>query len=108
MARAIDLTGQKFHLLTVIERAGSAPNNGGARWRCLCECGNETYARGADLRNGAHRSCGCLREQKLVEARLAQRVRRSSSERARMEMRRNLTIEGVHPDALEWASRSWA
>jgi hypothetical protein len=107
MARALDLTGQTFHRLTVIERAGSAPNNGGARWRCLCECGNETYARAGDLRMGAHRSCGCLREQRLAEARTYTRVRRSSGESARAEMRRNLTQAGVHPDALAWARRAW-
>lgn len=108
MTRALDLTGQKFHRLTVIDRAGSVPNGGGARWRCICECGTETFARAGDLRGGAHRSCGCLREQKLAEARKSQRVRRSASETARAEMQRALEVAGVHPDAFAWVRRAWA
>lgn len=29
-------------------------------WRCKCDCGREHVARGAELRRGATRSCGCL------------------------------------------------
>lgn len=28
-------------------------------WRCNCQCGNESVARGADLRKGKTASCGC-------------------------------------------------
>jgi len=30
-------------------------------FRCRCECGKECLVRGADLRSGHSRSCGCLR-----------------------------------------------
>lgn len=50
-----DLTGQHFGKLTAIE-----PVRFAIRWKCVCECGNVTYATGANLRRGAHRSCGCL------------------------------------------------
>lgn len=59
MGRFIDLTGQNFGRLTVVERAENT-NHGAARWRCKCECGKETIVIGDELRKGATRSCGCL------------------------------------------------
>jgi hypothetical protein len=56
--RSIDLTGQKYGLLTVIEREKTV--GGKARWRCLCECGNEHVVNASDLRSGNTKSCGCL------------------------------------------------
>lgn len=52
--------GDRWHMLTVIERAGY--NTGGAAlWRCKCDCGGETTARPWDLKTGNKKSCGCLR-----------------------------------------------
>jgi hypothetical protein len=54
----IDLSGQRFGRLTVLERA---PNNGRiVCWRVRCECGEGRVVRGASLRSGRSRSCGCL------------------------------------------------
>lgn len=53
----IDLTGQVFGRLTVIRREGSKGPY--PAWRCRCECGNETVIRGASLKNGNTKSCGC-------------------------------------------------
>jgi hypothetical protein len=68
MSALIDLTGKQFERLTVIERAGSyrswnSPETSSAMWRCRCECGNEVIVRGANLRAGLTRSCGCLRRE---------------------------------------------
>lgn len=38
MGKLIDLTGQRFGRLTVIERAENSPN-GAAKWVCRCDCG---------------------------------------------------------------------
>ena len=57
--RTVDLTGQRFGRLVVVKRAGTLR---GARWECLCDCGNTTLACSGDLRKGRPRSCGCLRE----------------------------------------------
>lgn len=57
MGKAIDLTGEKFHKLTVMEKAQS--QNGHARWVCKCECGNITIVKGIHLRTGHTHSCGC-------------------------------------------------
>ncbi|MCC8022369.1 MAG: transcriptional regulator [Clostridiales bacterium] len=57
--RAIDLTGQAFGELTVLERAGS--QNGRAVWLCRCSCGNVCNVTGQKLRGGRITSCGCKR-----------------------------------------------
>ena len=54
----IDLTGQTFGRLTVIERAGS--RNQSALWRCRCECGGEKLTITHSLRSGITKSCGCI------------------------------------------------
>lgn len=54
-----DLTGWKFGRLTVIEKA-EKDKYGHWKWRCICDCGKETIAYAAGLRNGSVRSCGCL------------------------------------------------
>ena len=59
MSALIDLTGQRFNCLTVIERAENT-TKGIARWKCKCDCGNYTIVRGSNLKTGAVKSCGCL------------------------------------------------
>jgi hypothetical protein len=59
--RLIDLTGQKFGRLTVIERAYPNTKNNRIKWLCKCECGKEKSIRAEDLRSGAIKSCGCLK-----------------------------------------------
>lgn len=59
MTKLIDLTGQKFNRLTVIERAENRQCCVPV-WRCVCDCGKEKFVRGKNLRSGAVKSCGCL------------------------------------------------
>ena len=54
-----DLTGERFHKLTVLSLAGR-DQYGKILWKCKCECGNETITHGRDLVNGHCKSCGCL------------------------------------------------
>ena len=63
--KMIDLTGQTFSRLTVIQR-GENTSKGQARWICRCVCGNETQVFGSALRNGHSRSCGCLKDETTV------------------------------------------
>ena len=63
MGKRIDLTGQRFGRLTVIERRGSDKNKK-ALWLCKCECGNEVVVRGVSLTNGNTKSCGCYNSEK--------------------------------------------
>lgn len=62
--RLIDLTGQRFGKLTVIERTQSTNKN--AKWICECECGKIVSVFGADLRSGKTKSCGCLFSEQLA------------------------------------------
>ena len=62
----IDLIGQKFERLTVIENVGSKPN-GSVLWKCRCDCGNEIITETRLLRSGNTKSCGCLKIDKLRE-----------------------------------------
>lgn len=57
--RLIDLTGQKFHRLTVLRRSENNTNGGKPKWVCRCECGNVTEVGGCELKSGTTKSCGC-------------------------------------------------
>ncbi|WP_017570153.1 hypothetical protein [Nocardiopsis halotolerans] len=57
MGKKIDLTGNRYGRLLVVEEAGRA-KDGKVTWRCECQCGRETVVRGDKLRNGSVRSCG--------------------------------------------------
>lgn len=61
----INLKGQKFGKLTVIEKVekpeNTNPNRKYAFWKCKCDCGNTCIINGAYLRNGDTISCGCIK-----------------------------------------------
>lgn len=64
--RRTDITGQKFGMLTVIERDGYGVDKDGKHyslWKCQCECGNITTISQHLIVTGEKRSCGCLRKQ---------------------------------------------
>ena len=60
MGKIIDITGQKFGKLTVIENVGKIDGRN-YHWRCICDCGNERILDGSVLRSGNTKSCGCGR-----------------------------------------------
>lgn len=75
--RRIDLTGKRFGRLTVVEQAERGKANE-IRYRCVCDCGNETISYRSSLMSGRAKSCGCL--QKEVQAsRLSKELRKYSS-----------------------------
>lgn len=57
--RRIDLKGQKFGKLTVLNYIYTRQRH--IYWKCICACGNSTVARTGSLRRGIHKSCGCAR-----------------------------------------------
>lgn len=59
----IDISGKKFGRLTAVRPVGSA--HAGVLWERVCDCGNKVVERGADLRNGSVKSCGCARSDYL-------------------------------------------
>ena len=62
MSKLIDITGKRYNHLVVVKRLENA-KGGIAMWECLCDCGNTTQVRGANLKSGAVKSCGCLRRE---------------------------------------------
>lgn len=62
MSKRIDLTGQKFERLKVIECAGK-DKHGKLLWKCECKCGNTKIILGNSLRAGKTKSCGCLNKE---------------------------------------------
>jgi hypothetical protein len=67
MSKLIDLTGQTFNRLTVICRATNVNKKStNAHWECKCMCGKTTIVRGADLRSGGSKSCGCLGTESII------------------------------------------
>lgn len=63
MGRFIDITGNRYGRLTVIQRCGTSSDNR-PQWLCKCDCGNSVVVRGYLLKNNKTKSCGCYhREQ---------------------------------------------
>lgn len=63
--KAIDLTGQKFGYLTVIEKANDRIISGKIfkYWLCKCDCGNVKEVSTQQLLTGITKSCGCKKVQ---------------------------------------------
>jgi hypothetical protein len=68
MGKIIDLTGQRFGKLMVIELAKKPEGNKNSSsfWLCRCDCGKEKVIDGHSLRRGSSKSCGCGFEVDLV------------------------------------------
>lgn len=67
--KKIDLTGQRFGKLTVIQEAGHR-NGRSIAWLCHCDCGNDKIIDGHSLRIGLTKSCGCTKsfgEEKIIK-----------------------------------------
>ena len=58
---AIDVTGQRFGRLIVLERVPGPSKH--PKYLAQCDCGETTQATSTNLRSGDVRSCGCLRRE---------------------------------------------
>lgn len=61
----LDLTGQRFNRLIVLEEDFSKKR---VAWKCQCDCGNTTIVTSDALRGGTTQSCGCLQRERAIEA----------------------------------------
>lgn len=59
----MNLIGQKFTRLTVVEFAGQDSKQQ-SKFKCVCDCGNQITILGILLKRGNSKSCGCLRVEK--------------------------------------------
>lgn len=60
MSKLIDLKGNKYGRLTVIEKYGKFTPT---KWKCKCDCGNECIVIGNNLKRGFTKSCGCMQKE---------------------------------------------
>lgn len=56
-----DYIGKRFGRLTVTAYVGK--RDGMHRWKCVCDCGNETIVGQTLLQTGKTKSCGCLQSE---------------------------------------------
>lgn len=64
MGKCIDLSNKKFEKLLVIEKTDKRKGTS-IIWKCLCDCGKETFASSSELNSGHKRSCGCLHTKQI-------------------------------------------
>jgi hypothetical protein len=97
-AEFIDISGQTFGMLTVVDRAENRilGKTVHAMWNCICACGTPCVRYGAALRTGAVVSCSCMKHKgvALRSERVRQRdnayVKRRASEDPRFVLERRL------------------
>ena len=61
--KKIDLTGQKYFRLLVIEQdkdKNKTNKHKRVYWKCKCDCGKFTVVESSKLKDGHTKSCGCL------------------------------------------------
>ena len=59
MRKRIDLSGQRFSRLTVVEIIGRYKNGDGI-WKCVCDCGKTVNVLSGNLKQKNTKSCGCF------------------------------------------------
>ena len=94
MAKAEDLTGQKFGAWVVKRRASCRE----LKWDCICDCGNLAVVWGGHLRSGASKSCGCLRNKLASERRLIDLTGKRFG---------RLTVKGRNPKNTRFKHPRW-
>lgn len=62
--KAIDISGQRFGMLTAIKMVGKNERNN-ALWLCMCDCGGECVRATVELRKRDNHSCGCMAKEHL-------------------------------------------
>lgn len=69
----MDITGQRFARWMVLSYAEI--RHGQTYWHARCDCGTERIVLGSSLRSGQTFSCGCLRDDRVVECGFGREVR---------------------------------
>lgn len=80
MGKFIDLTGQRFGMLTVLSKSGKNKHSH-IVWSCKCDCGNTCVVESSSLRRGSTNSCGCLRSEYLHSPKAGKRTHGKSKTR---------------------------
>ena len=91
----VDETGKKYGKLTVIEQVEERKRNA-VQWLCKCECGNTVIVRGADLRSGQVKSCGCLVVERSREVNGIDRTGKRYGKLTALEIEENSPSKGIY------------
>lgn len=67
MGKPLDLVGEKYGRLTVVEKS-SVRRNKQVVWICRCDCGKTNEVTTGELRYGRHSSCGCYQRERASES----------------------------------------
>jgi len=59
-----DLTGKKFHRLTVVGYLGRRCHS--SAWLCKCDCGANSEVSAGALQKGSIKSCGCFQRERMA------------------------------------------
>lgn len=82
LAKSLNLEGKRFGRLTAVSLAPyESGTEESARWKCLCDCGNEAIIVAKNLISGNTRSCGCLLPDILNERNKSNAVHNGSYDR---------------------------
>lgn len=79
--KEINLIGQRFGKLVVIEKSEKKSSMGGSYWECLCDCGNKKAIFSGSLKSGNQNSCGCSKKLNLIGQRFGKLVVVKKSEK---------------------------
>lgn len=94
MSKPADLTGQRFGRLVVVGLVDCS--NTGRIWEVLCDCGEIRRVRTGKLRSGEHKSCGCLRGERMKERHRNCRVLVKDGKRPCAKCKQVLPVEDFH------------
>lgn len=61
MGKALDLSGLKKGMLSVLDRVEN-PLKNGTLWNVVCDCGVQRTMRGIVIQNPGTKSCGCIKK----------------------------------------------
>jgi hypothetical protein len=85
----IDITGEKFGLLTAIEPV-KLDRYKYRVWKCQCECGKIIFVRGGNLRSGNNTSCGDPKHRK----RLGPKINLTGKQFGKLTVIRDIEVNG--------------
>ena len=99
----INMVGDRFERLTVVEFIGREHNS--SKWRCLCDCGVEVFAQRSALVAGTTKSCGCFRADRM--SRLTYKHGEAGGEKRRKRSPEYKAWDSIkqrcfNPNAKEW------
>ena len=80
MRAPLNLSGQRFGRLVVVECVGS-DKCGNSLWKCVCDCGNIVIGNSQRLKIGKTKSCGCYNRDMTIKRNISRKNPRAKDAR---------------------------